>query len=403
MPHQEPRIPAWIHFGTGLILVSVGAVISSYAHHTSVGRHMEMVNLDAWLRAGKTVVDQHIMVVQITDADYASKTFNRACPLPVAGVSKLIRAVALSGPKVIVVDLDTLHWTNDQRAAVLAEVDGARRKLGLAQAVQVAWAIGGAQGASGAEGDSGSLVLEKIDDPGYCFGVPAEIPDEYGVVRGYLPYVPRDRVPIPSLAIVASRLFEGKGCTGDVQPPVGDQLPPADLIDYSGGPERFLHLTAGTVLGTADTYPWQNSNPIQSKIAVIGGSFQEARDRYVTPHGYLNGLDILAHAVVSASLGGVPEPSRNKLLLSDVLVGMFLVTGSYFLHKYWFLAVSFVAIPFVALAASFLIFSSTGYFISYVPVVAAVFLHHLIEHAEEHWRMRRELHELRSKALPPPG
>src|ERR1022692_4473887 len=88
MPHQEPRIPAWIHFGTGLILVSVGAVISSYAHHTSVGRHMEMVNLDAWLRAGKTVVDQHIMVVQITDADYASKTFNRACPLPVAGVSK---------------------------------------------------------------------------------------------------------------------------------------------------------------------------------------------------------------------------------------------------------------------------------------------------------------------------
>jgi CHASE2 domain-containing sensor protein len=376
----------------------VAAVISYYVHHTTVGRHLEMVNLDAWLRAGKTVVDRHIVVVQITDTDYASGAFNRGCPLPVAGVGKLIRAVALSGPKEIVVDLDTLHWTNDQRAAVLSEMDGARRKLGLAHAAQIAWAIGGAQGASAGESDTGSLVLEKIDDPGYCFGVPAEIPDEYGVVRGYLPYVPLDHVPIPSLAIVASRLYQEKGCTAGVQPPVGDRLPPADLIDYAGGPEGFLHLTAGTVLGAADTSPWQNSNPIQSTIAVIGGSYQEARDRYVTPHGYLNGVDILAHAVASALRGGVPEPSRKKFVLADVLVGMFLVTVSYFIRKYWLLVISFVAIPFVAFAASFLIFSSTGYFISFVPIVAAVFLHHLVEHILEHWRMRRELHQLRSRS-----
>jgi CHASE2 domain-containing sensor protein len=381
-----------------LILVSVAAVISFYVHHTTVGRHLEMVNLDAWLRAGQTVVDQHIVVVEITGADYASAAFNRGCPLPVAGVAKLIRAVALSGPKVIVVDLDTVHWTKDQRAAVLSEVYGARGKLGLARAAQIAWAIGGAQGATAGEGETGPLVLEKLDDPGFCFGVPAEIPDEYGVVRGYLPYVPRDRVPIPSLAILASRLYREKGCAADVQPPVGDALPPADLIDYTGGPGAFVHLTAATVMGTADTSPWQNSNPIQSKIAVIGGSFQEARDRYVTPHGYLNGVDILAHAVASALRGGVPEPSRRKFLLADVLVGMFLVTVSYFIRKYWLLVISFVAIPFVAFAASFLIFSSTGYFISFVPIVAAVFLHHLVEHVLEHWRMRRELHQLRSRA-----
>jgi len=153
------------------------------------------------------------------------------------------------------------------------------------------------------------------------------------VVRGYLPYVPRGHMPIPNLAIVASRLFAGKGCTGDIQPPVGDQLPAADLINYAGGRGRFLHLTAGTVLGAADSSPWQNSNPMQSKIAVIGGAFQEGRDRYVTPHGYLNGLDILAHAVVSASQGGVPEPSRNRFVLADVLVGMLLVTRSSFPHK----------------------------------------------------------------------
>ena len=57
-----------------------------------------------------------------------------------------------------------------------------------------------------------------------------------------------------------------------------------------------------------------------------------------------------------------------------------------------------MAIPFIAFGASLLIFNATGFFMSFIPVVAAVFLHHLIEHAVEHWRLKRELHELRAKA-----
>jgi CHASE2 domain-containing sensor protein len=400
MPLQEPRIPAWIHFGTGLIVISAAAVLSYSVHGTGIGRHLEMVNLDAWVRGGKTVVDPDIVVVQITDDDYKSDVFKRGCPLPVEGVSRLLHAVALSGPKVIVVDLDTSDWTSAQRAAVRAEAEDARRTLGPGQPAQIAWAIGGSQEAGGGKSDTGKLTLEPIDDPASCFGVPVAIPDEYGVVRGYLPYVPLNGQPIPSLAILAAQLSKGKGCTVDIPSPVGDKLPAEELIDYAGGPERFLHLTAGTVLGAADSSPWQNANPMQSKIAIVGGSFQEGRDRYVTPHGYLNGIDILAHAVASALRGGVREPTRGKFVLADGLLGMLLVTGSYFLHKYWLLAISFIAIPLIAFAASYLIFSDTGYFFSFVPVVAAVFLHHLIEHAVEHWRMLRELHELRAKLHP---
>jgi CHASE2 domain-containing sensor protein len=349
------------------------------------------------------VVDPDVVVVQIADADYHDKNepFQHACPLPVAGVTALIRAVALSAPKVIVVDLDTADWPPGQRAAALADADSALGKLGFAQP-SVAWAIGGAQETGGGGHDTGTLNAEQIkDDPVSCFGVPAAIPDSDGVVRGYLPYLLQQQPPktvlIPSLAVAASQLSKGRGCTSDVQPQAGEQTPADDLVDYSGGPERFLHLTAGTVLGAADSPAWQNSNPLKSEIAIIGGSFQEGRDRYVTPVGYINGIDILASAVATALKGGVREPSRDKFILVDVLVGMFLVTGGYFMHRYWLLAISFIAIPFVAFGASFLVFAGTRYFMSFIPVVAAVFLHHLIEHAVEHWRMQRELRELRAR------
>lgn len=391
MAQRHADISAKVHFATGLAVVAAAAMISYVLHDTSFGRHMEMTNLDAWFRFGVTGVDPRIAVVGITDTDYSSPVFHRGCPLPLDGVAKLIHAAALSGPRVIVVDLDTSDWPADARRDLQSLVAAAGKQLGLLQAPQLAWAVGGA------EDTLGGIALQKIDAQGGCMGVPASIPDNYGVVRGYLPYIPSNGARVPSLAAVASRLYAGNGCAGEATSPSGDPLPPVDLIEYSGGPERFVHLTAAVVLGAAETQPWQNSNPLQGKIAVIGGQFREARDRYVTPAGYLDGVDILAHAIASAQKGGIPEPGHQAFLLSDLLLGAVLVTGSFFLHRFWVLAISFVAIPFVALAASFALYHFTGYFMSFMPILGAVFLHHLVEHGVEHWKLKKELHGLRAE------
>ena len=257
---KEGKIRASVHFATGLAMVLAAAVLSSFVPNSRFGRQMDMSNLDSWFRAGKSDVDQRIVVVEITDADYAGPMFRRACPLPVDGVGKLLRAVALSGPKLIAVDLDTAHWTSAERTAIRT----------LAEPAQIAWAIGGWEDAQG------NVNLESMAGEGSCFGVPASLPDEYGVVRGFLPYVPQKGVPVPSLAIVASRIYAGEGCTSEARAPVSAALPPAELIDYSGGPDRFVHLTAATLFGAADTEAWRKSNPVQGKIAVVEGVWKES-------------------------------------------------------------------------------------------------------------------------------
>lgn len=394
LPHSE--ISAKVHFSTGFAVVLVAAVLSYFAHETAFGRHMEMANLDAWFGLAATARDPDIAVVGIGQEDYNGPVFHRSCPLAPEGVRKLIHAVGQSRAAVIIVDLDTSEWKADERKSVEVDLAAIPRGGGAAPA-QVAWAIGGGQDTSG------RLTLESLTDSSGCLGVPASIPDDYGVVRGYLPYVPSGSVQVPSLAEIAVHLASGKGC-GEREAATSSELPPVDLIEYSGGPGHFVHLAAGVVLGAADAAAWQNANPLQGKIVLIGGQFQEARDRYVTPAGYLDGVDILAHAVASSKKGGIPEPSHRTFVLADLGIGFALVTLSFFVRGFRMLAISFVAIPFVALAASYALYSYTGYFMSFIPILAAVFLHHLVEHGVEHWkltrehgRLKKEVQELRAR------
>ena len=396
MAAHHSEIPSRVHFSTGFAVVVAAAILSYFLHETAFGRHMEMANLDAWFGLGSTAQDSRIAVVGITGEDYAGPVFHRACPLPAEGVGKLIHAVALSRPTVIVIDLDTSEWKPGERAAVQSDLQ--RLAPASAKPPQLAWAIGGSQDAHG------KLTLQTLDAAGSCFGVPASIPDEYGVVRGYLPYVPSAGARVPSLADAAATLAAGKPCPAREAAAADEALPPVDLIEYTGGPEHFTHLAASVLFGAAETAAWQNANPLQGRIVVIGGQFQEARDRYVTPAGYLDGVDILAHAIASVQKGGIPEPSHRAFLLSDLILGGLLVTLSFFVRGFRMLAITFLAIPFVALAASFALYHYTGYFMSFMPILGAVFLHHLVEHGVEHWRLtvehgklRQEVRELRAR------
>src|SRR5262249_38826214 len=118
-----------------------------------------------------------------------------------------------------------------------------------------------------------------------CQGVPASLPDEYGVVRGYVPYMsdPQTASIAGNLAIVVEQLWAPPSSACD---PPGFSISPEGgegerLVNYRGGGVSFPHLPAKTVLGAATAEAWQNSNPLKSRIAIIGGAYRAARDKYV--------------------------------------------------------------------------------------------------------------------------
>jgi hypothetical protein len=243
--------------------------------------------------------------------------------------------------------------------------------------------------------------------PRECQGVPAALPDQYGVVRGYIPLMwdeqQGQKTAIGNLAFVTEQLAEKEGstCIGpgfSIVPP-DSKTNEEKLVNYAGG-VSFPHLSAKTVLNAATAGAWQNSNPLKGRIAIIGGSYRAARDKYVTPVGYIDGVDILA-LTISSMEKGITAPTPQVFLGIDLTIGILLLTATWFLHRTWVLILSFLLIPVFAVLISLAAFQTSGYFFSFVPILLGIFLHRLVEatmdHAIVHRKMAAELAKFRSQ------
>jgi CHASE2 domain-containing sensor protein len=169
-------------------------------------------------------------------------------------------------------------------------------------------------------------------------------------------------------------------------------------VNYAGGGAQFPHLTANTVIKASTAVPWQNFNPLKGRIALIGGSFRAARDRYVTPVGYLDGVDILALTILSIR-NGIVTSTATRFFITDLLLGFALLTATWFFRRTWVLLLSFVLIPVIALLISLAVFTTSGYFFSFIPIISGVFFHHLVEHAIEHRKLTKEVSQLRQEKM----
>ena len=140
--------------------------------------------------------------------------------------------------------------------------------------------------------------------------------------------------------------------------------------------------------GAAQTKAWQDFNPLKGRAAIIGGSFRAARDRYVTPIGYWDGVDILAQTVASLD-ERITEPTNIQLFAIDLALGALLLTATWFPRPPWALLLSLLFIPLLALLVSYTAFH-WNYFISVVPVVAGILIHRLLESSWEYRQIRKE-------------
>jgi CHASE2 domain-containing sensor protein len=177
------------------------------------------------------------------------------------------------------------------------------------------------------------------------------------------------------------------------------------LVNYSVA--SFPKLSAKAVLLAAPAAPWQNSNPLKGRVVIIGGAYRAARDKYVTPMGYLDGIDILAMTVASIEQG-ITVPTPEIFFAIDLTLGILLLTATWFLHRLWVLVLSFLLIPFLAILFSIAAFNTSGYFFSFVPILIGVIFHKLvestIEHSARHRGIAKELEKLKAErtAAEPP-
>lgn len=364
-----------------------------------------MTNLDVLFLSQKRPPESaNIVVVSVTDTDY-QEMFGNKSPLSPQTVLELVRACALSGAKVIAVDLDTSDWTAEERMNLVAAVTASSPS---GSAPRLAWAVGGSY--DPATKSSHLDELKGLTSPA-CQGVPASMPDEYGVVRGYVPVMREERqgqmIAAGNFAFVIEQLDLNLSLACN---PPSFSVVPSDsdsdqekLVNYAGGGVSFPHVSAETVVKAATAEAWRNSNPLKDRIALIGGSYRAARDKYVTPVGYLDGVDILA-LTISSMEKKITSPTPEVFLGIDLTLGICLLTATWFLHRIWVLLLSFFLIPFFAILLSVAAFSTSGYFFSFVPVLLGMFFHKLVEftmeHAIEHRKLVKELAKWKAHAEP---
>ncbi len=378
---KTQRLPFWPYFGLGALLVFAAAGTTHLLHHYGAFERWENDNLDRWLLAKPAQLVKDIMLVVIDDADYEGPEFHGTSPLQAGRVIDVLEAIAKGHPKVIGVDLDTSHWTEDE----------AKRASRISNVV---WARGGWE-------EGGSLKLDKLLGGFYtedtCFGLPAVQLDDDGIVRRYSRTQQVGERIVPSFPVVVaekSSQKEWEPCKAGGTAHESEEA--GVLINFLGQGLSFRRLTSSAIVQLAKTREWQNEPDVRDKIVLVGGVFRAARDRYVTPLGMMDGVNIAALETYGELSKPASEASPWKYMAADITLGLLLVAAFYIVPSPWRLAVIMATIALVVLV-SFTLFYTRAFFFSFVPILAGVIVHEGLESSIERRSLERENKELHAE------
>ena len=262
-----------------------------------------------------------VAIVRITESDYRS-LFGGRSPLDPQRLRTLIERVAQGGPSVIGVDIDTsdpsmrpladLHcgrctivWARDARA----QRDGRLVPQGV---------LGTPSAPRGAT--DGLVVL--FESPGDK--VTRRYSRAIETTAGVLPTLPAEVAAHQDVELASRRL----------------DTEPMNIL-YREAP-RFT-IPSSVVL--ADGFDWRDR--IGGRIVLIGGSYD--RDKHYTPIGYVDGVEVLAHAIeTELAGGGTTRPHVGGIVLLGIVEWVLLAV--LFQRMVWWQA-GLAALAIVALLA----------------------------------------------------
>lgn len=318
-----------------------------------------------------------ITIVAINDDDYHSARFRAQSPLNSDQVLELIRDVQDYHPLVIGLDLLTGDWHRKLKSGDIRPNP------------PVVWARGGIE-RSDAEHDRSIPSIEGGGVAGYaippsdmCYGAPASRPDADGTIRRYFTAVnwkganEETWFPRPSMArILASVSPEQKG-RFDCKDPGSEGV---RLIAFAGPFHRFRTIASSVVFQDVNR---RLAGFFRGRIALIGGTFNAARDRWRSSGGYLDGVQILAHAVESEISGSTGELKAWQSAGLSLLVSFLFFLALFYVPQPWDTLGSIIGPIVAALLIGYYLYNSIHFFLGVAAWMISVPISTAVQHYTE--------------------
>jgi len=351
---------------------------------------LETTLLDTQMRLDVPSRESNVVIVDITQQDFAQIFEGQTRPLKPESLRKLIAAVARGGPCVIGVDIDTsFPQFKDFKAEDEWPVIWARETEEVPADINQRAAPLDVLGGQKPSLNDRSGIPFLIDDPGR-------------ITRRYTRLIETTQGKRPSFAWAVYK-EASRNCRGIDFPDLPENTDPL-LIRYSRGVEGVgrPRITATNIIRLAENSDWQNNNLIKNKIVLLGGSYL-GDDKHDTPLGVMTGLEVMANVVESELRGGGIEPpnffTMGLLLLFDgvLLIGLFQIFP---LRRALLFSIPLIIV--ISLACSLITYRSFSRWVFFAPIMVGVVLTELIEMAKE--RYKREIkttyHELSGRKPP---
>jgi CHASE2 domain-containing sensor protein len=397
MSEPGPHGSFWRHLLRAFPVFIIVTLLTLVAEHAGWLRGFETTALDTWLRLREPIKPQFVCVVTITDDDYR-QIFDGKSPLDPKSVMRLIGAIADGNPAVIGVDIDTsdAQWQN-----VVGDVLPLSRgqipivweqeATGQEEPLTAVPVLGGAEvaskplsGISGLFQDWDGVVRRSRR---YFFTTGAkegqkEIVDSFpwAIVKAFCERFPQaSRLPSNLRHAIQAEI------RGD------RKLERERLLNFAGNRYDFPTYSASFVLTAHEAEWWKDKSPFRGKVVLLGGSYRAGRDVYVTPLGTTTGVQLMAQVVESELQGrGITQFNKFLMVMFDFAAWIALVAVYHFFRLPVALWISLVGIPVLALMGSLLAFSSLAYWADFAPIIIAVLIHQLYDHASEYRRLLKQ-------------
>jgi len=367
---------------------AVGVVASVLVTAASSLGHLELfqrTGLDVLQRLQGRQLPSGVVVVAIDEA--AFEGFGGRQPIPRDYLARVIRGIARSGAAALGVDIRFDTPTTPAADAALAAAIRDFSDKGLSRVVMLG-PLAANDSPLGAAALGSSVMVAS----------PFMLQDHDQVIRRVEPGIagPDGRV-LPTLGLAAAaRVGEIDGAAlaealkagrplplprlraGVLEPAGTPPVTPAPglswPINYVGPQRSFLTIGSDTLaaLGDAGVDPAAN-NPLRGALVLLGGTFEVARDSYLTPHGLMPGVEVHANVAYMLSTRRFIQPS-NWLVAFAINAGVVLVAGLV-LVTFRPLTGTLVCVGgalLLGVPAAFVAFDRGGYWIDFVlPVIAA--------------------------------
>ena len=409
-----------------LLLIAVMSVLEA----TRPFEYVKGALVDAFTRSDKIEMPNNLLIVEISGDDYTD-FFRATSPLNPNVVLQLIGALHPLKPSVVALDLDTsdAQWacvdplevqnllpeSKFVWAQVPLESHGGERPAEEAARITLGPVLGGkitdekqmglARFPQGEDGyvrqfRSTYEVEGKLPNALPC---PPSPQDKIGQAPSQSPVsaqTPAETGNAHEMPAFFRAIAEAYHQTDPTKIKLAELSDKTKYLQFTGARHNFYTVSASQFLtkqenGDIVVNPF-SPGKLQNPIVLIGGAFPEARDEYYTPFGSMPGVELIANAVETELGRGITELGPWTLRAIDFCFGLLIVL-IYFLNTErpvhalgWSLAAMGLVV-----AAGAVFYYGVGAFLNFVPVMAGMVIHQMIEGTQQAAELKQQLTDLR--------